>query len=157
MRARGISAAPRRLPERDRGKQFNTSVGAVVGHFAMWAVRLSPYTSPDDLGLVLEALKQKLVCHVAMATPEADKELFVKFEWMNISERQLEDVLVDALFRVPEFLRWNDRRNGNPAPLGIRTAYDDPSQRDPDDEFIDLYALVGQVARSVAVEADYDR
>lgn len=142
------------LLERDRGKQFHTDVGAVVGYFAMWAVRLSPYTFPADLGLVLDALKKKLDRHVATATPEADKELFGKFGWMNISERHLEDVLIDALFRVPEFLKWNDRRNGNPAPLGIRTAYDDPSKRDPDDEFVDLYALVGHVARSVAAEAD---
>jgi hypothetical protein len=143
------------LERRDRGKQFHTSVGAILGHFAMWAVRLSPYTCPDDLGVVLESLKKKLERHVAGLTlPKPEWELFVKFGWMDITERHLEDLLIDALFPLPEFVKWNTRKNGNEAPLGIRSAYDDPSKIDPDNEFIDLYALVGQVSRSVAVEAD---
>jgi hypothetical protein len=150
-----LTAKAVHLERRDRGKQFHTSVGAILGHFAMWAVRLSPYTVPDDLGTVLAALKKKLTKHVASLTlPKPEWELFVKFGWLDITERHLEDLLIDALFPLPEFVKWNTRKNGNDAPLGIRSAYDDPSKIDPDNEFIDLYALVGQVARSASAEAE---
>jgi hypothetical protein len=147
------------LPSHDRAQQFQTSVKTILGYVAMEAVRLSPYACPDNLPAVLTALKVKIERHIAgLKLPVDDRELFVKFGWMHTTERQLEDLLTNWLFPMPEFVQWNERRNRNQAPLGIRSAYDDPSKIDPDNEFIDLYVLVGNVARGIAaVETDNGR
>lgn len=112
------------------------SPSQVAGTLAMWAVRQSPYPVPDNLELVVRRFE----------------ELFPRDE---IGFHQVADQ--DELYRlvmsigdqIPEFLAWNDRKNGNRAPLGFVSRYERP---DPDDDFIDLYALCSNVALTVAAE-----
>jgi hypothetical protein len=102
----------------------------------MWAVRQSPYPVPDNLELVVRRFE----------------ELFPRDE-IGFHEVAGEDELYKLVTtigdQIPELLAWNERKNGNQAPVGFVSRYGRP---DPDDDFIDLYALFSNVARSVSDE-----
>lgn len=66
--------------------------------------------------------------------------------------RSLEKLVMGALLPMREFQRWNERKNGNRAPFNFGSRFDDPIKQDPDDDFIDLDALVRNVAIGVAAE-----
>ena len=108
----------------------------LLGALAMAAVRQSPYICPDNLKTVLE--KTKAIC---------DKEFkeginSLRMKWFN-THRELSKWLKENLSSIPELVAWNDRKNGNKAPFGVCSRYDQPH---PDDDFIDLDALYGNIA-----------
>jgi len=135
-------------------RQILTTVKAVAGYFAMWAVRQSPYPCPDNLEKVLRRLERQLTKY-AKDRPGANS--LMKAEGMfRIDRRSLQEMLLDVLRPMREFQRWNQRKNGNKDTLHFVSRYDDPRKIDPDNEFIDLDALVRNVAMSVEQEDKVD-
>jgi hypothetical protein len=113
-----------------------------MGTIAKYAVQQSPYHRPDNLETVLDRLN-------AIISPTFDKaELGVaKFEdWQDV-----EKFITIALAQIPEYVAWNDRKNGNDSPFQFTSRYD--TDTNPDDDFIDLDAL----QRNVAVEIRKDQ
>lgn len=117
---------------------FNSEV---AGTLAMWAIRQSPYDCPDNLETVIKRFMELWPNEVAGMK-----------QWH--SERELRDKLQEVCEQIPEFLAWNERKNGNQSPLGFCSRYDQPN---PDDDFIDLDALWRNVSlglwRSALAEA----
>ncbi|CCM77112.1 hypothetical protein [Rhizobium mesoamericanum] len=110
----------------------------LAGTVAMWAVRQSPYQTPDNLDLVVRQIQEKFAPNTSFG--------MLMFEESNSLRRYVSKILRS----IPEYVKWNDRKNGNDAPLKFSSAYDLPG--DPDDDFIDLDALEGNVARSISSE-----
>lgn len=145
---------PRRSPKkppRNKPEVFLTTAKTVAGHLAMWAVRQNPYPRcPEHLGLVVGRLLYQLKKHA-----KADRKsnsLMKAMGMFRCDERSLAKLIMRVLLPMREFQRWNERKNGNQEPFNDVSRYDDPTKRDPDNEFIDLGALVRNVAGSVAAE-----
>lgn len=150
MTTRNINAPPRqRRVRRPTNVRFLTTVNTVCGHFAMWAVRQSPYGYPDKLDVVLRKLRKRLEDR-ARAT--ARSELMRHAAMFRTTRRKLEELLTGTLDAMPAYRAWNKRKNGNKAPLHFTSRYSVFEKPNPDDDFIDLYALVANVVNSVARE-----
>lgn len=115
------------------------SAKQLAGTVAMWAIRQSPYKIPDHLDKIVVALQDKF-------EPDASGFDFRMYE----SGDALLAYVRDTLRSVPEYVAWNNRKNGNPAPFQFSSRYDGAG--DPDNDFIDLDALEMNVARSIAAE-----
>ena len=122
-------------------KKYWITLSQIEGHIAMWAVRQSPYHAPDG---ILEVLKQ----FRASVHPEFDTN-----EMKEVDRDDVKSLLV-ALYRIPEFMAWNERKNGNQAPFGFVSRY---CKEHPDNDFIDLDALTGNVVRSLISECEADK
>jgi hypothetical protein len=121
----------------------------LAGHIAMWAVRQSPYLVPDNLEIVL--LKFQAVAWKDFAVAGEVKGGMRAFK----TRGEIIAYLEAKLFSIAEFAAWNDRKNKREGP-GFVTSFDGP--RDPDDDFIDLYALAQNVAAGlISYEADCKR
>lgn len=117
-----------------------TSLNAIAGTVAMWAVRQSPYPVPKGLDHVLIAVRERFAT-------SADK-----FGMLSFADKyQLEEQLSQNLRAIPQYVEWNERKNGDPAPYQFTSRYD--GIREPDDSFIDLCALERNVAMTIAAEA----
>lgn len=118
------------------------SEAQVLSEVARWAVQQSPYHRPEHLEVVLDKLHSKI------------GELFIvqPLGFWEISEGALHALLSNHLREIPEYMAWNDRKNGNESPFAFTSAYD--TQSDPDDDFIDLDALEGNVVRSIKEDGD---
>lgn len=114
----------------------------IVGEVAKWAVRQSPYPVPDKLEAVLSALDSALAVDF-----KAPDDIHAFIGW-----RTLEGYIEPILFAIPEFMAWNERKNGGNAPFQFVSRYDGP--RDPDGDFIDVHALVRNVALNLSREAE---
>jgi len=143
-------SSPKKAP-RKKPAVFLTSAKTVAGHFAMWAVRQNPYPHcPAHLDLLVGRLLYQLQKH---AKKQARGNGLMKVAGIfRTDRRSLETLVMEKLGSVREFQRWNERKNGNQDPFNFVSRYDDPTKRDPDNDFIDLDALVRNVALSVAVE-----
>lgn len=102
----------------------------------MWAVRQSPYRCPENLEKVLTAVQERF-------------EPNVEFGFREIGS-ELRGYLREVFRGVPEYMAWNDRKNGNKAPFHFSSRYEGPG--DPDDDFIDLDALEMNVAMEILRE-----
>ena len=112
----------------------------IVGAFAMWACRQSPYGVPDGLESVTKYLNACL-------------KTAVKWDQNNMAELSLCEinrVLHEILYEqgVAEFDAWNERKNKREG-AGFCSAFDKPS---PDDDFIDLDALLHNVCLTIRTE-----
>lgn len=116
----------------------------IEGHIAMWAVRQSPYHCPEGLREVLLEFRARIT---------RDGLNFDSNEMAQLSFRNVKALLNFHLLPIPKFQAWNKRKNGNPAPYGFCSRYGKP---EPDNDFIDLDALTGNVARSVIEECRKD-
>ena len=117
----------------------------LLGVLAMWAVRQSPYPCPDNLHVVLQKLD---VIWKARTWGLLD---FTQFRTL----RHLENWLKEVLTRMPEFMAWNERKNGDQSSLNFISRHD--GRMDPDSDFIDLDALVRNVAMEVWRESVHNR
>lgn len=119
---------------------------SVVGYIAMWATRQSPYLSPDKLTEVLRDFQFK-VCQ------DSAFETHLGCGWLKLDVQSpashLRNILKEHLLCIPEVSAWNKRKNGNQSPYSFVSRYDKPN---PDNDFIDLDALIGNIARSCMVE-----
>lgn len=112
----------------------------LLGAVAKWAVEQSPYHRPDNLEVVLDKLH------------ELTKGYFATFP-MSYAEIDSQDVLKfvrDMLRQISEYTAWNDRKNGNDAPMKFTSRYD--TDDNPDDDFIDLDALEMNVTNEITKE-----
>lgn len=112
----------------------------LCGHIAMWAVRQSPYSCPDDLEKVISTFHDNV------------HNSFDVNEMGFFTGKELEDFIRYHLGLLPEFVKWNERKNGNQAPIQFVSQYD--SKCDPDDDFIDLDALIRNVRVSIQKECN---
>lgn len=125
-------------------------LNSVLGHIAMWATRQSPYFAPERLTEVLadfqSNVKQDSACVIKLGC-----------YWLKLDsehpEKHLRKILYEHLLSIPQVRIWNERKNGNQSPYGFCSRYDKPN---PDNDFIDLDALVGNIARSCMVEYRQD-
>jgi hypothetical protein len=116
-------------------------IQTILGHIAMWAVRQSPYHSPDGLLEVLNEFNRRVASRF-------DSNGMVK-----MTNKELEKMLWDNLTQIHQFNLWNERKNGNQSPYGFVDRYTKPN---PDNDFIDLHALVRNVRLSVQRENERD-
>lgn len=122
----------------EREKKIRVSERQLLGSLAKWAVAQSPYHRPDNLEKVLDTLH------------EATKNDFVESYVVTFNDtKQLVGFLNVQLKSIPELAAWNERKNGNQAPYAFVSRYDSPS---PDDDFIDLDALIRNVANEIIGE-----
>ncbi len=115
-------------------KKFVISKRNILGEIAHWAVCQSPYHRPDNLEIVLDKFNE-----IIKAVPN----------YPTFTYRQLRELL-DELKTIPEFMLWNERKNGNQAQHKFVDRYS--TDENPDDDFIDLDALTRNVANSIARE-----
>jgi len=108
-----------------------------LGSVARWATEQSPYHRPDNLELVLDRL------HSELEWFWKDGQLgFKDFQ----SSKELLDFVKTNLRKIPEYMAWNERKNGRQG-NGFSAAghHDDGSvtlyNAKADDDFIDLDAL----------------
>ena len=122
-------------------KEFVFSKRNILGEVANWAVRQSPYHRPDNLEVVLDKFNEII------------KEVT---QYPTMTYRQIKEML-QGLKTIPEFMLWNERKNGRQG-MGISAAghHDDGSvtfyNAKADDDFIDLDALIRNVANSIVRE-----
>jgi len=126
---------------RDEKKHW-ISRNYIVGAFAMWAVRQSPYAKPEGLGNACLALRD-FFAHGW----NIDNQGFLTYTG-EILQKRLEN-----FFKEEESIRcWNDRKNERDGPA-FCSRYDTP---DPDNSFIDLDALARNITHTLLLEALYD-
>lgn len=114
----------------------------IVGAFAMWACRQSPYGVPDGLENVCKYL------HAALAScSDWDTAGMTEASLCEIS-RWLHEVLYEK--GVAEFDAWNHCKSGPALDIQFTSSFDGP--RNPDREFIDLGALLHNVCLTIRDE-----
>jgi len=113
-------------------KMFVFSKRNILGEIAHWAVCQSPYHRPDNLEVVLDKFN-KIIALVP--------------EYPSMSYFQIREFL-DELKEIPEFMLWNERKNGRQG-MGFSVA---GHHDNADDDFIDLDALIRNVANSIIRE-----
>jgi len=126
----------------DRSKAALVTLNSLLGYISMWAVRQSPYTSPAGLAEVLEKFEGMVKQFFTEGVPTLPMRTF--------TERQLESLLVEYLVRIDHVQKWGEPKNPSTGIAVVVTATGRPQ---PDDDSIDLHALVGNIARSTIAEA----
>lgn len=115
---------------------------SIMGALANCAVQQSPYHRPDNLEIVLDKLHEQIKDQF-----DEGKKYCMEFE----NYKAVKDWLEPKLKSIPEFMLWNERKNGNQAPYGFTGAghHDDGSvtlySTKADNDFIDLDALIRNV------------
>lgn len=110
----------------------------LLGAVAKWGVEQSPYYRPDNLEVVLDKL------HSQTIKSWEDGELgYIDFP----DSKSLREFIKDNLRQIPEYVAWNDRKNGNSAEYKFTSIYD--TDDNPDDDFIDLDALEANVTSEI--------
>jgi hypothetical protein len=112
----------------------------VVGHFAMWAVRQSPYLLPEELEKGIEEFDKTLHSNI-----EAGNETLIETTY-----RDLKGNIENTISNSKIISSWNVAKKGS-GPV-FASAYSTPK---PDYDFIDLDALVRNIAQSVWLEIVY--
>lgn len=121
----------------------------ILSALAYWAVYQSPYPIPDNLELVLQACITNLEPKFQLRDP---KTWLVKLSPNKLgfkrlkNFKKLEEFLSQAILPISYVQLWNERKNGNQAPLGFTSRYDSP---EPDNDFIDLDALIRNIAMTI--------
>lgn len=121
-------------------KHIYVTKNYMLGTFAKYAVAQSPYPRPENLEIVLDKFEE-------LIAPVFAKNLDVG----EFSDRfTLEAFIHRHLAEIPEYVAWNDRKNGNDAPMKFISRYD--GHTNPDDDFIDLDALERNIATEITKE-----
>lgn len=100
----------------------------ITAALAYAAVRLSPYAFPDDLEKVIGYLDACL-----------DKHFKTKIDMAELSLLDIKAMYRDYVLELPSVNKWNERKNGKEG-NSVSCRYS--SKPDPDDDFIDLGALI---------------
>jgi hypothetical protein len=111
----------------------------LLGTIAKYAVQQSPYHRPNDLEVVLDKFNE-------LITPAWDKA--AKLDIGEFSDHVTLEAFIERFLRqIPEYLAWNERKNGNASPYQFTDRF---SKENPDNDFIDLEALERNVAVEIA-------
>lgn len=108
----------------------------LLGFVAYWATSQSPYNAPDGLVEVLTEFNRRLNRKQYDCIPATREYLF--------------PLLRSQLLTIPQVEKWNERKNGNNSPHQFVSRYD--GETNPDNDFIDLDALIGNITRSCIKE-----
>lgn len=111
---------------------------AIIGYFAMWAVRQSPYLLP-------EALDKGIM--------EFDETLDFSGEYIKTTCKDLENIVGTAISKGGVIQSWNIPLKGEAPSYLFVSRYD---KLEPDLDFIDLDAIARNIAHSVWLEVCYD-
>jgi hypothetical protein len=111
----------------------------IVGHFAMWAVRQSPYEQPADLSQGIMEFAQNL----GMTGVDAGD-----YFTCDSLKTKIETAIAKSLTVVG----WNKPKIGDHK-MGFVDRYNQPK---PDCDFIDLDALARNISHSVWLEILYN-
>jgi hypothetical protein len=114
----------------------------VVGHFAMWAVRQSPYLFPEELGKGIAEFDKTLHSNI-----EAGIETLIATTYKELKEN-IENTIANSKI----ISSWNVPKKGSGGPVFV-SAYSCPKQ---DYDIVDLDALARNIAQSVWLELIYD-
>lgn len=112
---------------------------SIMGALASCAVQQSPYHRPDNLEVVLDKFHEQI------------KDQFGGYIMKFDSVKSIREWLEPKLKSIPEFMLWNERKNGNQAPYGFAGAghHDNGDvtffTTKADNDFIDLDALIRNV------------
>lgn len=117
---------------------FYVSRTQIVAEVAKWAIRQSPYMPPAGLAEACEKLFTLL------------KDGADDLGFFQQTPKGLEDMLHAVIALVPEIVAWNTPRSGHTAPFVSTSRYRQPR---PEDDFIDLHALVRNVRMELVKEA----
>ncbi len=82
-------------------KKFLVSKKDILSGVAKWAVAQSPYHRPDNLEIVLDKLNDKL---------DKWEDVYI---YKEMSYQSIKDYLKEKLMSIPEFVLWNERKNGD--------------------------------------------
>lgn len=115
----------------------------IVGAFAMWACRQSPYGVPDGLENVCKYLNAALQSCGNGWKNEGMQECS-----LNNINKWLHEILMDQ--GVVEFNAWNERKSGKIPDIQFVTRID--KKRNPDYDFIDVHALLHNVCLTIRDE-----
>ena len=118
----------------NKEKTFLVSKNDILSGVAKWAVAQSPYHRPDNLEIVLDKLNINLISY------------FKDEIYLELSYREINNFIKLYTFSIEEFMQWNERKNGREGHLGFSSRYDRPM---PDDDFIDLDALIRNIANDI--------
>jgi len=115
----------------------------IVGHFAMWACRLSPYGVPDNL---------EDVCRYLNAALDSVTEWETSQKWKECSLCDISQWLYDILYEqgITQFDAWNRCKVGATPEIAFTCLQD--NKPNPDHDFIDLDALFLCVCVSICDE-----
>jgi len=117
----------------------------IIGNMAKFAVTQHPYNNPPRLELVTEVLKSH-----AQDTFKDGVEIH-HMRWFDDSWAIL-TWLKEALKPVEDVMQlWNTPKSGHTAPYVFTSRYDSPKA---EHDFIDIDALLGNVAREVWNDAE---
>ena len=126
-------------------KKILVSERGFLGAVAKWSVEQSPYHRPDSLEIVLDALHKEL-------------DWFWKSGRLGykefVSTKELVEFVRTNLRKIPEYMLWNERKNGRQG-NGFTGAghHDDGSvtlySAKADDDFIDLDALERNITNEI--------
>ncbi|QIG70210.1 hypothetical protein EVB87_110 [Rhizobium phage RHph_N28_1] len=144
-------------PNIEKQTMIVCSISEIVGTFAKWAIQQSPYAVPDNLEVVCKALDERLV---KALRPVTDDVRIVEIKPMGFQTTHAKDTLVRLLTNIlrdiPEYQAWNESKNNNAktdlvfaSRYGHMTADGTPAAYNPDNDFIDLHALVRNVAMTL--------
>src|SRR3990167_4840199 len=124
-------------------KQYQITHRSVMGALANFAVQQSPYPRPENLEIVLDKFHE-------LIKEDLDKTLkkyILGFEtWIDCH-----NYIAKKLRTIPEFLAWNERKNGRQGHGFTGAGHNDAgdivviSKTAADDEFIDLDALTRNI------------
>ena len=117
----------------------------VVGYFAMWAVRQSPYLFPDELVSGIDEFNDALVFDYDM--------IFDDGCYTEMTVTELEKSVCEAIAKCDTVMSWNVPKSGNACEYVFISRYDTPDQ---DDDIIDVHAMARNIAHSVWIETCYD-
>ena len=119
---------------------YLTTLNTLCGYVALMAIQQSPYVCPDNLELVLRKFAENAQ---ELASFVDGGMVFFRFH----QPKGIELVLRQALLSIPEAEAWNEPKSGH-GEQNIFVGRHSP-QVSPDDDFIDLDALVRNISQSV--------
>lgn len=123
-----------------------------LGLFARFAVQQSPYPCPDGLSEVLATIAERFNSP-AENGPKHDRSMGTLMYFLPRKRAHVQGFIRNLMADIPQIEAWNSPKVGN-ATIGIVTAYDREDDRVPDADFIDLEALVQNVAHALLMLDD---
>jgi len=111
----------------------------VVGYFAMWAVRQSPYFIPDSLTTGIKEFHDNLD--------------FGNDHYQKCTCAALEQTVRTAIHDSKTVMSWNTSKNGDTTQHIFVSRHDQP---DPDRDIVDMHALARNIAHGIWLELCYE-
>tara|TARA_R110000737_G_C14249018_1_gene426281 strand:- start:95 stop:520 length:426 start_codon:yes stop_codon:yes gene_type:complete len=125
--------------------RFNRKVWAFKSDFtsslAKWLVSQSPYTVPDNLSTCIVKFNDQL-----SGAFQFDTNGMIEIE-LNLLTKTINKLIEN----VPEIMALNERKNGRE---GMGFIDRDSAKPDPDDDFIDTFAVAQNITCDFAERAD---